>query len=51
MVRNELTAACRDYPHASIMGIVPSSFVGDLLGFTAAKIEQMRKKGYVFIHK
>ena len=46
MVRNELTAACRDYPHASIMGIVPSSFVGDLLGFTSAKIEEMRAKGY-----
>ena len=46
MVKNELTAACRDYPHATIMGVVPQTFVGDLLGFTAADIEKMRQKGY-----
>merc|ERR1719478_406052 len=46
MVKNELTAACRDYPHAKIMGIVPKTFVGDLLGFTTDKIEEMRQAGY-----
>merc|ERR1712146_38092 len=46
MVKNELTAACRDYPHATIMGVVPEGFVGDLLGFTTADIEKMRRMGY-----
>jgi predicted acylesterase/phospholipase RssA len=46
MVKNELTAACRDYPHATIMGVVPEAFVGDLLGFTTADIEKMRQMGY-----
>ena len=46
MVKNELTAACRDYPHATIMGVVPEAFVGDLLGFTTADIEKMRRMGY-----
>lgn len=46
MVKNELTLACRDYPHATIMGVVPQSFVGDLLGFTSTDIEKMRRMGY-----
>lgn len=46
MVKNELTAACRDYPHATIMGVVPNKFVGDLLGFTTGDIEKMRQMGY-----
>ena len=46
MVKNELTAACRDYPHATIMGVLPKKFVGDLLGFATADIEKMRQQGY-----
>jgi hypothetical protein len=28
------------------MGVVPEAFVGDLLGFTTADIEKMRRMGY-----